>query len=202
MKTTIPFLLILLEIAVPALSASLSAAETAAAAPARHSATVLLKLAGEDPLVVDAPDGWTVHELTIPGVPIKSSLIGPPITDYVSGKVMISVIGRNKGNYSKAETLKDMLRRSIAPYLAAPGDEEKFPIKTLKIQGGLGFYANCKNPDPLEELVNKNFPKSSTPVYISIGEAYLISASIHCDDLQAKDYQQALQLLSSIRVKK
>ncbi len=64
---------------------------------------------------------------------------------------------------------------------------EALKIRDLKINGGLGFYANFVDPDLVGKPVTAGSYKTATPIYVGIGTRYLVKATILCDDLNGAD---------------
>lgn len=115
---------------------------------------------------------------------------------------MISVLDRNRAEYKNSEVLKRILRGDSLPYLSSSEETTKMEIKELPIQGGLGFYANFVDPDLVGKPVKKGSYKTATPIILSIGPNYLIKVTILCDDLKGCDYNEAVQIVKSIKIAK
>ena len=98
--------------------------------------------------------------------------------------------------------VKKILRGDSRPYVTSPDDLPKLELKEVKINGGLGFYANFVDPDLVGKPVEKGNYKTATPVILSLGSKYLIKVTVLCDEINGADYRDALKIVESIRVKK
>ena len=160
-----------------------------------------LRISSKEPLVVTS-DQWKATKDNTPGLlfPFGTYRLTPPAGR--NARCLISVLDKDKKEFSDPEFLKKILRGDSMPYVSSPAELSKIEIKEAKINGGLGFYANFVDPDLVGKPVMEGSYKTATPIILSLGTNYLIKVSIFCDELHGADYKDALQILESIRIKK
>jgi hypothetical protein len=157
-----------------------------------------LKISPSDPVVVSAPSGWAMGQESAPRGAFPFATVRITASGERNAVCMISVLDRARPEFKNREVLKRILRGDSRPYLTSA--TANVEIKELPISGGLGFYANFIDPDLVDKPIKKGSYKTATPLILSLGEAYLIKVTILCDDLQSRDYREALQIVKSARI--
>ncbi len=161
-----------------------------------------LKISKVDRVVVVTPEGWNEAAGALAGRPLPFPTVRIAANGDRNAVCLVSILGKNHDEFRNPDVLKQILRGDSRPYLN-PGDGlAKVEAKTLPIQAGLGFYANFTDPDLAGKPVHKGSYKTATPIILSIGSDYLIKATILCDDLQGRDYSEALEIVKSIQLEK
>jgi hypothetical protein len=163
-----------------------------------------LKVSTKEPVVVTAPDQWKSEkdnsELARAAGQIETYRIDFPTNR--NAVCLVSVVGKDRPElFSDPKYLKNLVKMSSRPYVNSPADLAKVEVKELKIAGGLGFYANFIDPDLVGKPVKNGSYKTATPVFLSLGQKYLIMVTILCDDLNGTDYKDATKILESIKIK-
>jgi hypothetical protein len=161
-----------------------------------------LHVATADPIYVDAPAGWKIarNDSPTPTFPMDTYKITAPGDRNLA--CLVSVLGTNQQGFADAKLLQKIVRGDSRPYVASPRDLAKVEVKDLKINGGLGFYANFVDPDLVGKPVKKGEYKTATPVILSLDTKYLIKVSIFCDDINGADYKEMVKIVESIKIKK
>jgi len=114
---------------------------------------------------------------------------------------LVSIFDKDKQEFADPQFLKKLLRGDSRPYVSSPDDLSKVKFKELKIDGGLGFYANFVDPDLVGKPVERGSYKTATPIILSLGSKYLIKLTILCDEINGADYRDAIKIVESIRIK-
>jgi hypothetical protein len=114
---------------------------------------------------------------------------------------LISILGKNKQEFSDGEFLKRILRGDSQPYVRSSDELSQVELKEIKINGGLGYYTNFVDPDLVGKPVKEGSYKTATPIILSLGSKYLIKVTILCDQINGSDYQDAMTIVGSIRTK-
>jgi hypothetical protein len=161
-----------------------------------------LKISATEPLVVTASDGWVAaaSARSAAAFPLATLRIVP--TGDRNAVCLISILDKNRSEFKDQQILKNVLRADSRPYLNSPEESVKMAVKELAIPGGLGFYANFVDPNLVANPVRKGSYKTATPIILSIGSDYLVKATILCDDSEGRDYNEALEIVKSIKVAK
>jgi hypothetical protein len=161
-----------------------------------------LHVSSAEPVFVVAPAQWELGKDQAPTdtFPFETYHIAAPAGR--NAMCLISIYAKDKPESADAEFLKKLLRGDSQPYLSSPGDAAKVEIKELKIKEGLGYYANFTDPDLVGKPVEKGNYKTATPIILSLGSKYLIKVTVLCDDLSGTDYQEAIKIVQSIKIKK
>jgi hypothetical protein len=161
-----------------------------------------LHVSSAEPVYVVAPAQWELGTDRAPVNLFPFETYHVVATGGRNALCLISIYAKDKPQFADAEFLKKTLRGDSEPYLSCPGDAAKLEIKQLKIAEGLGFYANFADPDLVGKPVEKGNYKTATPIILSLGSKYLIKVTILCDDLGGADYQDAMKIVESIKIKK
>lgn len=159
-----------------------------------------LRVSSKEPIIVTAPDQWTV-KVPRAGSSLFETCRIDPATNR-NAVCLVSILSKDSTTSPDAEFLKKILRGDCRPYVNSPDDLPKVELKPLKLKDGLGFYANFVDPDLVGKPVQKGSYKTATPVVLSLGSKYLIKVTILCDELNGDDYRDALKIIESIRIKK
>ena len=161
-----------------------------------------LLVSSKEPIVVLAPDLWKATKGRSPsgGFPFETYRFEPS-TNRNTG-FMISVYDKNKPEFADPEFLKKLVRGDSRPYVSSPDELTKIEIKELKIEGGLGFYANFIDPDLVGKPVVKGQFKTATPIIVSVSSKYLVKITLLCDEIDGADYRDAMAVIKSLKVKK
>jgi hypothetical protein len=114
---------------------------------------------------------------------------------------LISILDKDKAEFADPQFLKKILRGDSRPYVSSPDELAKLDLKELRIDGGLGFYVNFADPEMVGKPVKRGSYKTATPILLSIGSRYLIKVTIPCDEINGTDYQEAIKIVESIRIK-
>ena len=157
-----------------------------------------LQISATEPIMVVAPAGWE----NAPRGPVPFPTLRIASTGDRNAVCLISILDKNHAEFKDTELLKKILRGDSRPYVSSRGDLAKVEVKELPIPSGFGFYANFVDPDLVGKPVRKGSYKTATPIIVGIGSDYLIKATILCDDLQGRDYAEALEIVKSIQVAK
>jgi hypothetical protein len=160
-----------------------------------------LRVSAKEPLVVVAPDQWTSTEDKSPtaSFPADTFRLAPPVGR--NAECLISILDKDKAEFADPQFLKRLLRGDSRPYVSSPEELAKLDLKELKIDGGLGFYANFVDPDMVGKPVKEGSYKTATPILLSIGSKYLIKVTVLCDEIDGADYRDAIKIVESIRIK-
>ena len=160
-----------------------------------------LPVSTDEPVFVVAPDHWTATKTKSPGgrFPFETFRVEAPGDRNVV--CLISIYGKDKPEFTDPEFLKTLLRAESRPYVGSPSQLSTIEIEELTIQGGQGFCSNFVDPDLVGKPSQKGNYKTATPVLMSIGTKYLIKLTILCDEINGTDYQDAITIVESIRVK-
>jgi hypothetical protein len=156
-----------------------------------------------DPVVVVTSADWEATKDRPPSAvfPFETYRLTPPSDRNVM--CLISILDNsNKPENATPEFLKKLLRDDSRPYVDSAAELPNIPIKELKIDGGLGYYANFIDPDLAGKPIKKGSYKTATPMILSLGTKYLIKFTVLCDDLKSDDYKEAMKLIESIKLRK
>jgi hypothetical protein len=115
---------------------------------------------------------------------------------------LISIYDKDKQKFTDPQFLKTMLRGDSRPYANSPDDLSKIELKEVKINGGLGFYANFVDPDLVGKPVKEGSYKTATPMILSLGSKYLVKVTVLCDEIDGADYRDVIKIVESIGIKK
>jgi hypothetical protein len=161
-----------------------------------------LHISSKEPVVVVAPDKWTAGKYPPPNpdFPFETYKIEPPANRNAG--FLVSIYDKNKPDFTNADLLKKVLRADSRPYVSSAGDLSKVDVKELKIEGGLGFYANFIDPDLVGKPVTPGEFKTATPIIVSLSTNYLMKFTILCDKIDGPDYRDAMAIVKSVKVKK
>jgi len=161
-----------------------------------------LPVSAKEPVLVVAPDQWQSKKTTAPSssYPFETFRVTPPTNR--NAVCLISIFDKNRPEFSNAQFLKTLLRADSRPYVGSPDELSKLELKKMKINGGLGFYANFVDPDLVGKPVRKGSYKTATPVILSLGSKYLIKVTVLCDEINGADYRDLIEIVESIRIKK
>ena len=85
--------------------------------------------------------------------------------------------------------------------MTLPDDLSKVELKEVKLNGGLGYYANFVDPELLGKPAKEGSYKTATPIILSLGSSYLIKVTVLCDQINGADYRDAIKLVESIKIK-
>jgi hypothetical protein len=160
-----------------------------------------LRISSAEPVIVVAPDHWQSKKDKPPdsSFPFETYQITPPGSR--NAVCLVSIFGKNKKEYSNPQILKNILRGDSRPYVSSPDELPKIELKEVKIEGGVGFYVNFVDPDLVGKPVVTGSYKTATPIILSLGSKYLIKVTILCDDINGVDYQDAIKIVESIKIK-
>jgi len=161
-----------------------------------------LRVSSKEPVVVLAPDTWRATKGRSPngGFPFETYRMEPSTNRNVG--FLVSVFDKDKPEFADPEFLKKLVRGDSRPYVSSPDDLAKTEIKELKIEGGLGFYANFIDPDLVGKPVVKGQFKTATPIIVSVSSKYLVKVTLLCDEIDGADYRDAMAVIKSLKVKK
>ena len=160
-----------------------------------------LPISSKEPVIVVAPDQWVSTKDKPPGgsFPFETFRVAPPAGR--NAQCLFSILGKNKQEFADAQFLKKVLRGDSQVYVNSPDELSKIELKELKLNGGLGYYANFVDPDLVGKPVKEGSYKTATPIILSLGSRYLIKVTILCDQIGGADYRDALKLVQSIKIK-
>lgn len=160
-----------------------------------------LPVSAKQPIVVAAPDQWTAGVDAPPTAtfPFETFHVMPPTNR--NAVCLISILGRDKQEYTHPELLKTLVRGDSRPYVNSPDDLAQLQPRELLIPGGLGFYLNFVDPDLVGKPIVAGKYKTATPMIVSLGSKYLISVTVLCDDLNGADYKDMIKIVQSIKIK-
>jgi len=161
-----------------------------------------LRISSKEPVIVLAPAQWKVKMDKSPSgpFPFETYRIEPPLAR--NGVCLISIYDKDKREFADITFLKKLLRGDSRPYVNSPSDLAKVEIKELKIDGGLGFYANFVDPDLVGKPVTRGSYKVATPIIVSLSMKYLIKVTVLCDEVDGPDYRDAMAIVKSIKIKR
>ena len=161
-----------------------------------------LRVSSKEPVVVVASDTWKSTLDTRPGAtfPFETYRLEPSTNRNVV--CLVSIYDKDKPQFADAEFLKTLVRADSRPYVSSPAELSKIEVKELKMEGGLGFYANFTDPDLVGKPVVRGSYKTATPVIVSVSSKYLIKISLLCDEIDGADYRDAISVIRSIKMKK
>ena len=160
-----------------------------------------LTVSAKEAIVVAAPDQWTSKEDKSPTAtfPAETYRLAPPAGH--NAVCLISILDKDNAEFTDSAFLKKIVRGDSRPYVNSPEELAKIELKELNIDGGLGFCANFVDPDMVGKPVKEGSYKTATPILLSIGSKYLIKVTILCDEINGADYQEAIKVVESIRIK-
>ena len=161
-----------------------------------------MRVGSKEPVVVDAPSLWesTKDKPPSDSFPFETHRLVPPSNR--NAQCLISIYDKDKQEFTDPQFLKKILRGDSRPYVSSPEDLPKLELKELKINGGLGFYANFVDPDLVGKPIKQGDYKTATPVILSLSSKYLVKVTILCDEINGADYRDAIKIIESIRIKK
>ena len=162
-----------------------------------------LRVSFKEPVVVVAPGLWKSTKDKSPtsdSFPLETYRVAAPASR--NAVCLISIYDKDKQEFTDHQFLKKILRGDSRPYVSSPDDLPKLELKELKINGGLGFYANFIDPDLVGKPVKEGSYKTATPIILSLGPKYLIKVTVLCDEINGADYRDAIKIVESIRIKK
>lgn len=161
-----------------------------------------LAVSAKEPVIVVAPDQWqSSKDKSLGGAfPFETYRVTPP--GNRNAVCLISIYDKDKPQFADPEFLKKIVRGDSRPYVGSPDELAKLELKELKINSGLGFYANFVDPDLVGKPVTQGSYKTATPVILSLGSKYLIKVTILCDEINGADYRDMIKIVESIRIKK
>jgi len=158
------------------------------------------KISSTEPVVVSAPAGWELAKAKAPGsVRFETYRVSPP--DGRNATCLISLLGKDKDQFTDPEFLKMLLKMDSKPYLGSDKELSDINIKELKITGGMAFYANFVDPALVNKPAKKGDYKTATPIILTIGSKYLLKVTILCDQIDSPDYRDAIKIVESIKEK-
>lgn len=159
-----------------------------------------LRISTKEPLVVSSTAAWKASLIDAAmDYPYETHQLDPPAAR--NAVCLISVLGKDRAEFSDAELLKKLLRADSRPYVGSPEELPKIELKQLKISAGLGYYANFVDPDLVGKPVQLGNYKAATLVFLSLGSKYLIKATVLSDEIGGADYLEAMKIVESITVK-
>lgn len=156
-----------------------------------------LSVSSTVPLIVVAPDQWKASK--VPAVPFETYRIELP--NDQNAVCLISVFDKDKKEFADPEFLKKLLRGDSRPYVGSPAELSKIEVKELKLDGGLGFYANFVDPDLVGKPVVKGKYKTATPIIMSVSSKYLVKITLLCDEIDGSVYRDAMTVVKSVKAK-
>jgi hypothetical protein len=161
-----------------------------------------LRVSSKEPVVVVAPDQWksTKDKSPSDAFPFETYRVEAP--GGRNAVCLISIYDKDNPKFKEPQFLKDLLRADSRPYVGSPDELSKIEVKELKIDGGLGFYANFVDPDLVGKPAKPGDYKTASPIVLSLGSKYLMKATILCDEINGVDYREAFKIVESIRIKK
>ncbi len=160
-----------------------------------------LHVSSAEPVYVVAPAQWALDRYRGPMSSFPFETYRIMATGNRNATCLISIYAKDKPQLVDSEFMKRVLRGDSGPYLNSPADAANMEIKELRIKDGQAFYANFTDPDLVGKPVEKGNYKTATPVILSLGSKYLIKVTVLCDDLGGADYQDAIKIVESIRIK-
>lgn len=157
-----------------------------------------LKVSGDKPIVVDAPEGWKAAPYKSPDeqLPAETYRIAPPAGR--NAECLIS-IHTNHLAASDAESLKSLLRTGSRPYVNSWKEVPQIECKPMKMDGGRGFYANFVDPDLVDKPVKAGHYKTATPIVLVLASGQLINITLLCDEIGGADYRELMKVAESIK---
>jgi hypothetical protein len=161
-----------------------------------------LRVSSKEPVVVTTPDQWTSAKDKSPSgaFPFETYRVEAPTNR--NAVCLVSIYDKDKQAFAEPQFLKRLLRGDSRPYVSSADDLAKIDIKELKVNGGLGYYANFVDPDLVGKPVQKGSYKTATPIIVGVGSKYLFKISVLCDEINGADYRDAIKIVESIRIKK
>ncbi len=161
-----------------------------------------LLVSSKEPLVVVTPDQWKATKDKSPtsSFPFETFRVVPPASR--NAVCLISIFEKDRQEFSDPQYLKKILKGDSRPYVSSTDDLSKLELKEMKINGGLGFYANFVDPDLVGKPVEKGSYKTATPIILSLGTKYLIKVTALCNEINGADYRDVIKIVESIRIKK
>ncbi|HTD87603.1 MAG TPA: hypothetical protein VK850_13580 [Candidatus Binatia bacterium] len=158
------------------------------------------KISSTEPVVVSAPAKWELTKAKPPRpAPFETWRLSPP--DGRNAACLISLLGKDREQFTDPEFLKMLLKMDSQPYVSAEKELSNINIKDLKVAGGLAVYVNFVDPDLAGKPVKKGDYKTATPIIVTIGSKYLVKITILCDELNGLDYREAMKIVESIKEK-
>ena len=161
-----------------------------------------LSVSAKEPVIVVAPDQWKSTKDKSPSgsFPFETYRVVPSINR--NAVCLISIFDKDKQEFADPQFLKKILRADSRPYVDSSDELAKLELKEMKINGGLGFYANFVDPDLVGKPVKQGSYKSVTPILLSLGSKYLIKVTVLCDEINGADYRDIIKIVESIGIKK
>lgn len=161
-----------------------------------------LRVSSKELVVVVAPDGWkaTKDRPPVATFPFETFRIEP--SGNRNEICLVTVYDKEKPEFSNAAFLKKLLKGDCQPYVSSADVLAKLDVKEMKIEGGLGFYANFIDPDLVGKPIQKGKYKTATPIIVTLNSKYLIKITMMCDEIDGADYRDAMTMVKSIKVKK
>ena len=160
-----------------------------------------LRVSTAEPIVAVAPDGWQASKFAPAGSAFPNETYQIQAPAARNAALLVSVADKDKIAFADPEFLKKLLRAGCNAYVSSPDELSKLPLKELTIKGGLGYCASFVDPDLVGKPVEKGAYKVATPVILSLDSKYLLKVTIFCDQTNGTDYQDAIRIVESIKIK-
>src|SRR5262245_23648175 len=108
---------------------------------------VELSVSSNEPIVVEASDGWTSGKDRPPSqsFPIETYRVVPQ--GDRNAVCLISIYDKDKQHYLDPEFLKTLLRSESRPYVSEPDGLSKLEIKEIDNGEVKGYFHNFVDPD-------------------------------------------------------
>jgi hypothetical protein len=160
-----------------------------------------LHVSSKEPINVIAPTNWKTVRDKPPSeaFPFETYRVMPPAGR--NALLLISIFDKDNRKFIDPQFLKALLKGDSRPYVRTPTDLAKIELKDLKINGGIGFYANFVDPDLVGKPAKQGSYRTATPIILSIGSKYLVKVTILCDEIDGADYRDAIQIVESIQIR-
>jgi hypothetical protein len=161
---------------------------------------VELKVSAHEPIVVEAPEGWTAAPYKAPDktLPAETYRVVPPAGR--NAECLIS-IHANHLAASDPESLKSLLRMGSRPYVKSWKEAQEIECKPMKMNEGTGFYANFVDPDMVDKPVEAGHYKTATPIVLVLASGKPINITLFCDEIGGADYRELIKIAESIKAR-
>src|SRR6266404_53710 len=125
-----------------------------------------LRVSSKEPVIVVTGDQWrsTKDKSPANSFPFETYRVAPPVGR--NAVCLISILDKEKPEFTDPQFLKKILRGDSRPYVSSAADLSKVELKEIKINGGLGYYANFVDPDLVDKPVKQGSYKTATPVIL------------------------------------
>jgi hypothetical protein len=158
-----------------------------------------LRVSTAEPIIVSAPNGWKIAKDRPPTAQFPFETYKIFHSDGRNAACMISVIGKNREQFADKDLLKKVVAAQARAFVRSENDLAEIEMHDLKVEGGLGLYADFADPNLVGKPAKKGDYKVATPIVVSLGTKYLLQITILTDDTDGEDHRELVNIVKTIR---